>query len=283
MAWKGRPYPMSVFVVAALIYVCWATFLFFMQRRMMFPGADLAQYGLTSAPAEVESIRLPFSGGSVEAWFVPAAAPHPSPAAVFAHGNAELITNGLPDARSLAGLGVSVLLVEYPGYGGSDGRASRQSIGEVFLTAYDWLAARPDVNEEDIIGVGRSLGTGIITDLARHRPLRALVLQSAYTSTATFAKRYLLPGFLVRDRFDNLEVLEEYSGPVLLIHGRQDPVIPYSHGERLAAASESTELISLDCGHNDCPPDWAAYESALQNFLVRAGVLLPGPQPPASR
>jgi fermentation-respiration switch protein FrsA (DUF1100 family) len=100
-----------------------------------------------------------------------------------------------------------------------------------------------------------------------------LVLQSAFTSIASFAKRYLLPGFLVRDRFDNLEVLTDYPLPVLLIHGLRDEVIPYSHGERLAGASPAIELLSLECGHNDCPPDWRAWEEALGGFLVRAGVL----------
>jgi len=121
--------------------------------------------------------------------------------------------------------------------------------------------------------MGRSLGTGAITDLARSRPLRALVLQSAFTSIASFATRYLLPGFLARDRFDNLEVLRDYPCPVLLIHGRHDEDIPYSHGERLAGASPTIELLSLECGHNDCPPDWRVWEEALGDFLVRAGVL----------
>ena len=103
--------------------------------------------------------------------------------------------------------------------------------------------------------------------------MRALVLQSAFTSVAAFARRFLLPGFLARDRFDNLEVVRDFAGPVMLIHGKHDEVIPYSHGVRLARASATVELLSLDCGHNDCPPDWEMYERALEDFLVRAGVL----------
>lgn len=271
---------MSVFAIVATIYVGWALLLFTMQRRMMFPGWNAALPYITTGdvPDGVESVRLPFSSGGGEAWFLAAPGHGPAPAVVFAHGNAELIDNGLRDALSLTGLGMSVLLVEYPGYGQSEGTPSRRSIGEVFLAAYDWLTARPDVDGERIVGMGRSLGTGAITDLARVRPLRALVLQSPYVSVAHFARRYLLPGFLARDRFDNLEVLRDFDGPVLLIHGRRDEVIPYSHSERLKRAAPAVELLSLDCGHNNCPPDWAVYVASLEEFLLRAGVLSQGPR-----
>jgi len=266
---------MSLLAIAVMLYLGWATLLFTMQRRMMYPGwnASLPYITTGGVPDGVEFLRLPFSAGSAEAWFLAAPGQGQAPAVVFAHGNAELIENGVRDALSLTGMGLSVLLVEYPGYGQSNGTPSRQSIGEVFLAAYDWLVARPDIDDERIAGMGRSLGTGAITDLARSRPLRALVLQSAFTSIASFGTRYLLPGFLARDRFDNLEVLRDYPCPVLLIHGRHDEVIPYSHGERLGGASPTIELLSLECGHNDCPPDWRAWEEALCDFLVRAGVL----------
>jgi len=268
---------MTALLITAIAYLGWAAFLFATQRRIMYPGAGAAVPYITTGdvPDGVEAVRLPFSGGSVEAWFLGATGPGPSPAVIFAHGNAELVDNALRDAVSFAGKGASVLLVEYPGYGQSDGSPSRRSIGEVFLAAYDWLAARPDIDDERIAGVGRSLGTGAITDLARHRRLRALALVSPFLSVARFARRYLLPGFLAQDRFDNLEVVKSFSGPVLVVHGRWDDVIPHSHGERLARASETAELLSLDCAHNDCPPDWPAYEAALEDFLVRAGVLSP--------
>ena len=168
-----------------------------------------------------------------------------------------------------------MLLVEYPGYGRSEGRPSRSSIGETLLTAYDWLVTREDVDPKRIVGMGRSLGSGAVTDLAMERSLGALILISPFTSVGAFAKRYLLPAFLARDRFDNLAVLRRWEGPVLLMHGLRDRVIPHSHSERLLRASTSAQLVSLDCGHNDCPPDPEAYFETLGAFLVRAGVIVP--------
>jgi len=270
---------LSILVTVVVVYLGWAALLFASQRRMMFPGAGimLAASGEGRVPPDARQVWLETSGGRVEAWFVPARDTGSAPAVVFAHGNAELIDHGMVDARGLRELGLSVLLVEYPGYGRSGGQPSRASIRETFLAGYDWLAGQGGVDADRIVGMGRSLGSGAITDLATDRPLVALILVSPFTSVAAFAKRYLLPSFVARDRFDNLAVLRRREGPVLLIHGRRDPVIPHAHSERLARASPSAELVSLDCGHNDCPPDRPAYDEVVRSFLVDAGVLHAGP------
>jgi hypothetical protein len=266
----------SLVAIVVVGYVAWAALLFFMQRSMMFPGAGMAggdsRVG-APPPAGVEEVWIDTPAGAVEAWFLPADGAGTSPAAIFAHGNAELIDYAIQDARDLRDIGLSVLLVEYPGYGRSAGRPARRSIGDVFLAAYDQLVARPDIDNDRIVGLGRSLGAGAISDLARDRPLRALVLQSPFTSVADLAKRYFLPPILVRDAFDNAAVLSTFPGPVLLIHGTRDRMIPHSNSERLARVAAASELLSLECGHNDCPPDRAAYMTALDDFLERADVL----------
>jgi len=62
------------------------------------------------------------------------------------------------------------------------------------------------------------------------------------------------PGFLLRDRYDVARAVAEFEGPVLLIHGARDEVIPYLHAERIARVRDGLEVIRLDCGHNDCSP-----------------------------
>lgn len=264
----------SILLLGTFAYAAWGALLFIMQRSMMYPGASLAATATDRTPPEgVAPVRIPFSGGEAEAWFVPGSESGRSPAIIFAHGNAEIIDYGLRDALALSDLGAAVLLVEYPGYRRSDGKPSRDSIGEVYLAAYDWLAARPDVDRQRIVGFGRSLGSGAIGDLSLGRPLKALVLQSPFASVAHFARRYFLPSFLVRDNFDNLAALSAYKGPVLLIHGRHDEIIPFAHSERLAAVAPSAELVSLECGHNDCPPNWADYVTVLHDFLSRSDIV----------
>jgi hypothetical protein len=83
------------------------------------------------------------------------------------------------------------------------------------------------------------------------------VIESGFTGVAPLAARFLVPRFLVRDPFDNLAALAGYRGPLLVIHGRHDEVIPYAHGKALAAAVPGSTFIAQECGHNDCPRPWA--------------------------
>jgi hypothetical protein len=246
-----------------------------MQRRMMFAGAGPApaDAGREALADGVERIWLETEAGAVEAWFVPVDGVQSSPAAIFAHGNAELIDHALPDALDLRDMGLSVMLVEFPGYGWSEGQPSRASIADAYRIAYDTLAAKQSVDADRIVGVGRSLGAAVIGDLARDRPLRALVLQSPFTSVSHLARRYLVPSVLVRDAFDNVGAISAFDGPILLVHGTRDAMIPYAHSEQLERAAMDAELLALDCGHNDCPPDRAAHAAALRDFLERARIL----------
>jgi fermentation-respiration switch protein FrsA (DUF1100 family) len=95
---------------------------------------------------------------------------------------------------------------------------------------------------------------------------------STFTSVRAFAIRYLAPPFLVRDPFDNLTALRNYAGPLLLMHGKRDEVIPYAHSKKLLEAAPNARLISYDCGHNDCPPDWRAFWQEIESFLRQADV-----------
>jgi len=263
---------MKLAVILAIGWVAWATLLFFMQRGMMFP-VSLAPPSGSGLPEGVERIWFQSTGSRVEGWFLPAGDAGRAPAIIFAHGNAELIDYALPEANDLRTLGLSVLLVEYPGYGRSTGSPSRASIASVYNAAWDWLAERPDIDRDRIVGLGRSVGGGVIADLSLQRPLRAMVLQSTFTSVASFAHRYLVPAFLARDRFDNIAAVEAFEGPILLTHGTYDNIIPHSHADRLARAAKNAEVMSLECGHNDCPPDPEAYHARLADFLERAGVI----------
>jgi fermentation-respiration switch protein FrsA (DUF1100 family) len=84
--------------------------------------------------------------------------------------------------------------------------------------------------------------------------------------------RYLAPAFLIRDPFDNLAAVRLYQGPVLVMHGRSDEVVPFSHGQALHAAARNGQMIVYAAGHNDCPPDWAVFWHDVGNFLKAHGI-----------
>jgi fermentation-respiration switch protein FrsA (DUF1100 family) len=248
-----------------------------LQRRLMFPAPEGAWPDLTANVAGLERWRLGGEGeAGVEALYLPPApllgSPglgEPAPAVIFAHGNGELADFWAEPFQEVREWGMAVLLVEFPGYGRSGGKPSQRSITEAMVAAYDALAARPEVDSSRIVGHGRSMGGGAICALAERRQLVALVLESTFTGIRPLALRMGVPGFLVLDPFDNLVVVSRFEGPILLLHGRRDGIIPPSHAERLQAAAKDSTLHWLSCGHNDCPPAWPW----IKPFLEERGIL----------
>lgn len=224
----------------------------------------------------IEKIQLSMHFGKVDAWFLPPGETNgrsPRPIIIFAHGNAERIDFCVQELMPFTQWGVGVLLVEFPGYGRSDGRPSEKTILETFSAAYDTITQRTDVDPNRVILYGRSIGGGAVCALLKQRPAAALILMSTFTSIRSFAKRYLAPAFLIRDPFDNLTVIKKYKGPILIFHGQYDEVIPYHHGQSLYKAAPNARFISYACGHNDCPPDQVQFWEEIKNFLVSAGII----------
>ncbi len=253
------------------LFVAWTALVLWAQRPMLFPApAALPGAGETLARVGGESVWLDLPFGRVESWLLPAApSPSPTPLLIYAHGNGELIDYWAEGFDALRAAGVNVLLVEYPGYGRSEGQPSEASIRATLLVAYDRFARDARIDPNKIVVYGRSLGGGAVAQLAAMRPVRAMVLESTFTSVADIARGYGVPRWLVRDPFDNHAIVTRYPGPLLVLHGTRDAIIPVSHGRALADAHRQAELHEFPCGHNDCEPQW----ELVRTFLERAGVL----------
>ncbi len=269
---------LKVVLWSLVLYVGYCLLLFLGQRHMLFPRyllPPLVVEDHEKAPP-LETIWIQTRFGKVEAWYLPPARSsnnQPAPLVIFAHGNAERIDFCIQELLQFTLWGMGVLLVEFPGYGRSEGKPSQASITETFVTAYDLMAGREDVDASKIILYGRSIGGGAICSLLKYRRAAAVILMSTFTSARSFASRYLVPAFLVRDPFDNLSVLKAFQGPLLILHGKHDEVIPYAHGNALYQASPNARFLSYECGHNDCPPDWSRFWEDVEEFLRSAGLV----------
>jgi len=168
-------------------------------------------------------------------------------------------------------LGVTVMIFDYRGYGRSEGVPSEKGLLADARAARAWLAARTGVREQDIVLYGRSLGGGVMVDLAASDGARALILESTFTSLPDVANDAfpLTPvGLLMKNRFRSITKIGHYHGPLWIAHGDADKVIPFSHGKRLfEAANEPKRFIPIDgAGHNWVPT--RAYLRELDQYLA---------------
>ena len=252
---------------------------FTLQRALIFGGKRRGPIPATAPPAFqlAERIALETPSGRVDALYLaPRIAPAGdtrAPAILFAHGNAELIEHFPEWFEAVRPPEVAVLLVEFPGYGWSEGEPTGRSVRDALTVAHDWLSARPEIDRTRIIGYGRSLGGAAICSLIGPRPLAALILSSTFTSLRPFAWRMLAPPVLLLDAFDNLAAIQRFDGPIMVVHGSIDELIPYEQGQALAAATKRAKLVTYRAGHNDCPPNAAQFAGDLKTFLAEHALI----------
>jgi fermentation-respiration switch protein FrsA (DUF1100 family) len=243
------------------------------QRNLLFPRH------LVQLPPHLPVVQgrerwwLSTDEGDVEAWLLPGhgiSAEHAGPAVVFAHGNGELIDHWCYFLDRYRQLGISVILPEYRGYGRSAGKPSEHALVSDFCQVYARMRSDPRIDLTRLAYHGRSLGGGVVCALAKIHAPQALVLESTFTSVVDVARGMGIPGFFIHDRFESLPVVRDFAGPVLVLHGTRDTLIPPQHAERLAAANRRAELVFYEAGHNDLPPPRADYWPRIEATLRRA-------------
>lgn len=168
---------------------------------------------------------------------------------LYSHGNAEDLGHLDPVLPWYVREGFGVLAYDYSGYGRSTGHPSEQGTYRDIERAYRFLTEEQGVAPGRILVLGKSVGSGPATELARRKPVGGLILESAFTSVYRVATPVrFLPG----DRYENLSKLGEVDCPVLVIHGKQDEVIPFAHGEALYRAAEPPKRrLWVERGHHN--------------------------------
>jgi fermentation-respiration switch protein FrsA (DUF1100 family) len=177
-------------------------------------------------------------------------------ALLWFHGNAENIGYGIHRLLSYARLGVSVLALDYRGYGKSSGSPDEAGVYLDADAAYDYLVRERHVQPENLVVLGQSLGGAVAVDLASRRKCGGLIVVSSFTTARDMARRmFRLPlmEYLPKSRFDSLAKIARVRAPILVVHGRRDEVVPFSMGQRLfAAAPEPKWFYAVEgAGHND--------------------------------
>ncbi len=106
-----------------------------------------------------------------------------------------------------------------------------------------------------------------MSELSRHRPPAALIVESTFTSIKAMA--HGAPEILLSDNYDTVSALLAYQGPILIIHGTKDKVVSVKHALEMKKQIPTAELILYDCSHSDGPPVWEIYWKDISEFLDR--------------
>ena len=225
----------------------------------------------------IEDVWLTASDGTkLHAWWIP------NSQAQFTflafHGNASNIANRAPTYDFLRSIPANVLALEYRGYGKSEGQPSEAGIYQDAEAAYQYLIASKNIDPKSIISFGQSLGTTVATHLATHHPVAGVILEAPFPSASAVAKHYysFLPGvgLLVRGQFATLDRLGKINAPLLIIHCRQDPVIPFELGQQVYNAAQKPKTflqLSGACHEDASLLSPSRYQTALREFLATLG------------
>ena len=216
--------------VCLLVYLRQDRLLFYPQR---LSEADARAVEKT-APRSERFELMAADGTYLRGWLVRGPSPGPWPLVIYFGGNAEEISWLLPEFSRVPAC--ATLLVNYRGYGLSDGLPSEAALFNDALEVYDKIVQRPDVDARRVMVMGRSLGTGVAIYLASQRPIAGAVLISPYDSMVAVAHSvypFLPVGLLLRHRFESDRRAPSIHAPLLALAAAQDTVIPPERSKRL--------------------------------------------------
>jgi len=267
-------------IVGFIVWLMWN------EPRMLYHPSREIEQTPDQLGFKYENINLTTSDGvNINGWFLPAEVPTkagvdanvlPPPTrltVLFFHGNAGNISHRLGKIAIFRDLGVDTFIIDYRGYGRSEGQPSEQGTYLDAQAAYEYLTQQRKLSPRSIVAYGESLGCAIAADLASKVEVRGLVLEEGFTSTSDVGQK-MFPFFpvhwLVRNKYNTLSKMPRIHIPVLIFHSRDDEVINFSHSQRLlAAANEPKQFVELHGGHNDAFEVSApTYRAALSKFFV---------------
>ncbi|MDR3320964.1 MAG: alpha/beta hydrolase [Synergistaceae bacterium] len=214
----------------------------------------------------------------INGWFIPAK--NARGTLLFFHGNAGNISNRLDSIEIFHYLGLSVFIIDYRGYGKSEGSRSIPGVTLDALTAWRWLTDEKGVPAGEIVVFGRSIGGAVAMELMRRVEPRALILESTFCSLPDMVRvSYLAPlaRFVIGDVWNSAEAASRLTVPVLSIHSPDDAIVPYRLGKRLYDAAPSPKtFVEIHGGHNGgFLESIDIYRPALDKFLTEIYGALP--------
>ena len=264
----------TILGILGTAYLSLALLLYFFQSRLLHLP-DVPSRTLTMTPSQIglayQTVIIDTDDGlKLHGWFIPNQ--DARGVLLFFHGNAGNISHRLVSLELFHRLGFSTLIIDYRGYGQSQGEPSEPGLYRDAMAAFDYLHKVRKVSPRDMVYFGRSLGGAVAAWLAAQHPPAALVLESSFTSVPDMATELypLLPvRLLCRIQYDTRAYLKTVHSPLLIIHSTEDEIIPFEHGRQLFnAANDPKQFLQISGDHNNgFLDDRETYEQGMDAFL----------------
>ncbi len=236
----------EIFLIIIVVFIFYLAILYLFQDKLIYKPSK--KY---ISPTEIgfsnfkEEPFLSKDKTSIMAWY--SKGDDDKPTILFFHGNgfqnSKFVQNLMPLVRE----GYSVAIMEYRGFGNTAGKMSQEKVIEDATFFFDKFKNK---NGKQNIVFGYSLGTGVATALTNYRQVDKLILLAPFISMYQLACDYPLPfaSWILKDKYHSDEYILKYKNPLLIIHGREDQIIPYKNGKALfeMALSEDKKLVSLE-------------------------------------
>jgi fermentation-respiration switch protein FrsA (DUF1100 family) len=259
------------FTTVAAVYLGVVVLLASLENRFVYHPVKAAEHWEPPPVPDIEEIELASADGNrLGAWWLPC--PGSERSLLYMHGNAgNLSHRGSSIVKLRKWLDVSVLIVDYPGYGKSSGAPSEAGCYAAGDAGYEYLVSQKKCDPKKLILYGGSLGGAVAIDLATRKPHWAVVVDKTFTSAPDIGGDmypWIPVRWIMRNRFHNIDKVRTLHTPIFISHGDRDRVIPFEHGEALfRAANEPKAFCCLpESDHNDSLPE--VFFTELRKFLA---------------
>jgi len=250
-----------------LVYLALSLGLYFFQEKLLFHPSPFPEGFRYYLELPFEERALTVDGAKVDSLLV--RAPGSRGLVLMFRGNAGNLADWAPTAEELARrLGWDIWLMDYPGFGRSEG-AIRSEAQLHRIAAAFFEAARGEAGSRPLVIYGRSIGSGLAAKVAAENRVSGLVLETPYLSITDMARRLYpwAPLFLLRYPLRSDRWVPLVKSPLLFLHGDRDEVIPHESGAELALLSPTGRFVTIEGGrHNDLSRH-EAYWAELASFL----------------
>lgn len=211
-------------------------------------------------------------GFRLNGWYIPSENARGS--LLFCHGNAGNISHRVEIIQIFNRLNLNVFIFDYRGYGKSQGSPSEEGLYRDAQAAYNYLLNREDIDKEKIVIYGKSIGANVAIDLASRVTAVSLISDGGFTSAYDMGKKlfpYLPIKWIITVKYDAQNLIKNIAIPKLLIHSRDDEIVPFKLGEKLfEAAPEPKEFYEMQGTHNEAIfMAMNEYSSRIDAFLGR--------------